>query len=110
VSKHIEFPHLTREANAALEVALDVHRCCNQRTFEAAIRESCAAFLLEAIKQATDNNCILHVSSLRAIAGSLHCPPPPPTLAEARAADLDTPEGKAAVRAFLATLGEGGQP
>jgi hypothetical protein len=37
-------------------------------------------------------------------------PPPPPTLAQARAADLDTPAGKAVVHAFLATLGEGVQP
>lgn len=36
-------------------------------------------------------------------------PPPPPTLAQAREADLDTPAGRYVVRAFLATLGEGGQ-
>lgn len=36
------------------------------------------------------------------VAANLHNPPPsPPTLAEAYAADLDTPEGKAKVRAFL---------
>ena len=43
---------------------------------------------------------------LEAIANNLHSPPPlPTTLAQAREADLDTPEGKAAVRDFLATLG-----
>jgi len=41
---------------------------------------------------------------------NIHNTPPPPTLAEAREADLDTAEGKATVTAFLATLGEGGQP
>ena len=49
--------------------------------------------------------------NLMAIADSLHIPPPPPpTLAQAREADLDTPEGKAAVRDFLATLVEWVQP
>jgi hypothetical protein len=53
------------------------------------------------------------IGKLFAIANNLHSPPPPappPTLAEARAADLDTPEGKAAVRDFLATLVEWVQP
>jgi hypothetical protein len=49
-------------------------------------------------------------SRLCAIADSLHNPPPtPPTLAQAREADLDTPAGRDVVRHFLATLGEGGQ-
>jgi hypothetical protein len=41
-----------------------------------------------------------------AIANNLHNPPPPPTLAKARTADLDTPAGKATFIAFLATLGD----
>jgi hypothetical protein len=112
-TKHIEFPHLTREANAALEVALAAHRRCKQCTFEAAIRESCAAFLREAMKQVQGVYDIRPLSivwweQLQAVANNLHDPPPPPpTLAQAQAADLDTPEGKAAVRAFLAALGEG---
>jgi hypothetical protein len=54
-------------------------------------------------------NSIIH--KLFAIANNLYNPPPtPPTLAEARAADLDTPEGRDTVTAFLATLGEEVQP
>ena len=45
---------------------------------------------------------------LEAIANNLHNPPP--NLAQAREADLDMPKFKAAVRAFLARLGEGVQP
>jgi hypothetical protein len=60
------------------------------------------------MKQATDHDQHLW-DELQAIASNLHSPPPPPTLTQAREADLDTPEGRDVVRAFLATLGEGGQ-
>ena len=98
---HVEFPELTPEAERALREAdrhLDLskpgwHRCY------------LAAFLREAMKQVTDHDQWLW-DGLQAIADNLHSPPPtPPTLAEARAADMDTPEGRDVVRGFLATLG-----
>jgi hypothetical protein len=108
VSQHKEFPELTPEARAAVAAG---YGAAGVQVAIVSDRVLLAAFLREAMKQATDNSCILHVNRLRAIADSLHCPPPPPpTLAEARAADLDTPEGRESVRSFLATLGEGGQP
>jgi hypothetical protein len=90
MSQHEEFPALTPEAQRALLEAgrhLDLSQPGWHRRYLA--------------------------NSLRAIANNLHSPPPPappPTLTQARAADMDTPEGKAVVRDFLATLGEGGQP
>ena len=103
---HVEFPELTPEAERALREAnrhLDLskprwHRCY------------LAAFLREAMKRVLDDDKSWDEcwDELEAIADNLHSPPP--TLAQARAADLDTPKGKAVVCDFLATLGEGGQP
>jgi hypothetical protein len=110
-TQHVEFPELTPEADAAMRAGAgptaDIIASFGYRE-----RRSYAAFLREAMNQAKDNNCILlDVGKLRAIAANLHSPPPPPpTLAQAWEADLDTPEGKAVLRAFLATLGEAGQP
>jgi hypothetical protein len=75
-------------------------------------RRFLATFLREAMAQALDNDkswdgCW---DELKAIADNLHSPLPPPTLAQARAADLETQEGIETVRAFLAALGEGEQP
>jgi hypothetical protein len=101
---HVEFPELTNEANAAYlaafpDISDPLPVPVNRRCF--------AAFLREAIEQATENHCIVNCRKLRAIADNLHIPPPPPpTLAQARAADLDTPAGRDVVHAFLATLGE----
>lgn len=106
MSGHEEFPNLTLEARAACLAAYPFPTQASSLT-----RKAFAAFLLEAINQATDHNGVCWLIRLEAIAANLHNPsPPPPTLAQARAADLDTPEGKAAVRAFLATLGEGVRP
>ena len=94
-----EFPELTPEAQAAYRAG------CLAGSFSATPptkedRRYLSAFLREAMKQAYDWD------ELEAIANNLHSPPPlPTTLAQAREADLDTPEGKAAVRDFLATLG-----
>jgi hypothetical protein len=106
---HQEFPGLTPEAKAAFNAG------CSAAHFPAGPiglhdRRYLAAFLREAIEQATENYCIVNCTKLRAIADNLHSPPPPPpTLAEARAADLDSPAGKAVVRGFLASLSEGTQ-
>ena len=106
---HVEFPALTPEAERALREA----RCHLDLSKPGWHRCYLAAFPREVIKGAWDNDKSWDKSldELEAIADNLHSlPPPPPTLAQARAADLDTPEGKAVVRNFLATLGEGGQP
>jgi hypothetical protein len=101
-----EFPELTQAARAARDAALDAIQSTTATISLSDLRRAFAAFLREAMKQATDNSCILYVNRLRAIADNLHNPPPlPPTLAQAREADLDTPEGREVVRAFLATLG-----
>lgn len=110
MSQHEEFPALTPVAKAACEAGCraalfpDCPISLNDRRY-------LAAFLREALRQVVDTSVLSSLLHLDAIAENLHSPqPPPPTLAEARAADLGTPEGKAVVRAFLTLLGEGGQP
>ena len=111
---HVEFPALTPEAHRAFAAADRPRLDLGPRWF----RRCLAAFLGEALGQAGVSSAITLsdgsiIDKLFAIANNLHSPPPPaplPTLAQALAADLDTPEGKAVVRAFLATLGEGVQP
>ena len=99
---HVEFPKLTPEAEAAFNAALpSIDSIC---VFD--WRRALSAFLRETLKQATERNHIFPAWEILAIANNLHAlppppPPPPPTLAEAYAADLDTPEGKAKVRVFL---------
>jgi hypothetical protein len=106
---HVEFPELTPEALAPFKAG------CAAAPFPAGpiglhYRRYLAAFLREAMKQATDHDQGLW-DELQAIASNLHSPPPPPpTLAQAWEANLDTAEGKALVHAFLATLREGVQP
>ncbi len=114
MSNHEEFPQLTPEAKAAWNAACiagNVSWCFYSHI---STRRFFAAFLREAMKQAYDHYGFDdQIVGLEAIANNLHSPPlppPPPTLAQARGADLDTPEGKAVVRDFLAALGEGGQP
>ena len=112
--QHVEFPELTPEARAACEAAYKAafpwHDGYKEEWTESN-RKGQAAFLLEAMKQATDSAGDLWKARLKAIAANLHSPPPPPpTLAQAREADLGTPEGRATVCAFLAALGEGVQP
>ena len=110
-TQHVEFPNLTPEARAAHDAAIDAIQSTTATISPNDLRRTLAAFQQEAMKQAMDNSCILHVNRLRAIADNLHSPPPPPpTLAQAREADLDTAAGKDVVRDFLAALGEGGQP
>ena len=112
---HVEFPDLTPEAKAALQatqrgsiLADPVYR---------GTRIAFAAFLRQAMKQASDTWLVRNCSAwerLEGIANSLHSPPPPPppppTLAQAREAarQLAGPSAEV-VHAFLATLREGTQ-
>jgi hypothetical protein len=117
MSKHEEFPELTPEAKECLAVAYKVpfpwHEGYKDDWTEQN-RKGMAAFLRTAMTQAlasaASQRDVPWWDLLEKIADNLHSPPPPPTLAEAREADLDTPEGRDAVRAFLATLREGGRP
>ena len=118
MSKHEEFPELTPEARAAYFAAIDAIQNSgftispNENSgFSISpndFRRAIAACLREAIRQAGRSDWHLVWGKLEAIANNLHNPLP--TLAQARAADLTTPEGQATARAFLATLGEAGQP
>ena len=108
MSQHQEFPKLTPEARAAHDAAIDAIQSTTATISPNDLRRALGAFLREAMKQADKKNTAW--SGLRGIANNLHSPPPPPTLAQARAADLDTQEGRAVARAFLAMLKEGGQP
>ena len=107
MSQHQEFPELTQQAQAAYRAG------CRAGPFSPTPlqnidRRYLAAFLREAMEQATEHGCVLVASDLQAIADNLHSPPP--TLAEAREAarQLAGPSAEV-VRDFLATLGEGGQ-
>jgi len=113
-TQHEEFPELAQQAQAAYRAGcqagpLSLHPLTKP------VRRFLAAFLRETMKQVSGHD-LLHVgdldlwNELQAIACNLHNPPPPPILTQAREADLDTPEGRDLVRAFLATLREGGQP
>ncbi len=118
MSRQEEFPELMPEAKAAWNAACIAGNVSLCSYSFISTRRFFAAFLREALGQAGVPSPITWsdgsiIGKLFAIANNLHSPPPPappPTLAEARAADLDTPEGKAVVRDFLAMLGEGGQP
>ena len=109
---HEEFPELTPEARAALDAALNAITSTTITISLKDLRRALAALLREALKQAGLGPILAFspnsiTAKLFAIPDNLHSPPPPPpTLAEAREADLDTPEGKAAVRVFLASLGK----
>ncbi len=106
--QHEEFPELTQQAQAAYRAACRAGAFSPPPQLTIVTRRYFAAFLREAIVQATEHECILCVNNLLAIADNLHSPPPPPpTLAQARAADLSTPAGRDVVRDFLATFGEG---
>ena len=117
MSKHEEFPALTPEAKESLAAAYKVGFMLHDNDFTERNRKVQAAFLREAMEQAfasafSKRGFVGCWGLLGKIADNLHSPPPPPppTLAQAREANLDTPEGRDAVRAFLATLGEGVQP
>jgi hypothetical protein len=109
---HVEFPELTPEAKAAAVTGLGYSLDRVDSIFVSKFdRQYFAAFLKEALKQATERNFVFPTWELEAIAANLHSPlppppPPPPTLAQAQTADLNTPEGRATVSAFLATLEE----
>jgi len=112
VSKHEQFPELTEEVKeiltAAYRAAFPLHNGYKIHWTEVD-RISTAALLREAMEKVYEGR---HWGSIpyrrmQAIASNLHNPPPPPTLTQAREADLDTPEGRATVHAYLATLGEG---
>jgi hypothetical protein len=109
VSGNLEFPELTPETRAAYQAG------CLAAPFSVTAptltdRRYLAAFLREAIRQVRRRSALF--SELEEIADSLHAPPPPPpTLAQAREAARQLGgEDAAIVHAFLATLGEGGQP
>jgi hypothetical protein len=108
--KHEEFPELTPKAKAAWNAACIAGNLSLSGYGHMSTRRFFAAFLREAMKQARRGYGETLWDELNAIADNLHSPPPPPTLAEAREADLDTPAGRDVVRDFLATLGEGLQP
>lgn len=102
---HVEFPELTPEAERALREA-DRHLDSSKPGWH---RRYLAAFLREAVWQVFPGYGGLpwHSHSLLKMADNLYsAPPPPPTLAEARAADLDSPAGKDVVRGFLASIRE----
>jgi hypothetical protein len=112
---HEEFPELTPEARTALDAALNAITSTTITISRGDLRRALAASQREAMKQAGKGYdprpmAVVKLERLEAIANNLHSPlPPPPTLAEARAADLDTPAGRDVVRDFLASLGEGTQ-
>jgi hypothetical protein len=114
MSEHVEFPELTPEAKECLFAAYTAVAPWHEgfkEDWSKANRKAFAALLREAMKQALRPVSSTLWRELNAIADNLHSPPPPfPTLAQARAADLETQEGIETVRAFLATLGKGGQP
>jgi hypothetical protein len=113
MSGHVEFPELTPEARAAFVRGYEANGlyiyCIS--TPAKADRARFAAFLVEAMSRAQTAGVGGSAwQELAAIAANLHSlPPPPPTLAEARAADLDTPAGRDVIRGFLATLRGGEQ-
>lgn len=113
MSKHNEFPRLTQEPQAAHDAGIEAIQSITATISPHNLRRLLAAFLREAMALAQGAYearplSIVWWEQLKAIAINLHdLPPPLPTLAEARAADLDTPEGQAVARAFLATLEEG---
>jgi len=110
VSQHEEFPELTQEAKAAWDAACIAGNVSPSTYGLHSTRRFFAAFLREAMKRSESRYGAPPWDNLMAIANNLHSPPPRPTLAEARAADLETQDGIETIRAFLATLGEGGQP
>ena len=108
---HNEFPELTEEAKeiltAAYRAAFPWHNGYKIEWTEAN-RIGAAALLRAAVEKAQEEGFWIHSIPYRrmeAIASNLHSPSPPlPTLAEARAADLNTLEGRNAVRSFLTLL------
>ena len=113
MSNHEEFPTMTPAAVVAYNAAVNAAQQSDiiSSTFD--FRRALAAFQREAMKQAhaaKSDSMWQAWGVLEAIAASLHNPPPPPTLAEAREADLHTPEGQATVSAFLANLAMETQP
>ena len=110
MSGHVEFPELTPEARAAFVRGYEANGLYIS-TPGKGDRARFAAFLVEAMSRAQTAGVGGSAwQELAAIAANLHSlPPPPPTLAEARAADLDTPAGRDVIRGFLATLRGGEQ-
>ena len=105
-TQHKEFPELTPGARKALDAALHAITSTTITISLGDLRRALAAFLREAMERTTAPADGLW-DELQAIANNLHSPPPtPPTLAQAREADMDTPAGRDVVRDFLATLGE----
>ena len=111
-TQHEEFPELIPKAERALREA-DRHLDLSQPGWH---RRYLAAFLREAVLQVFPDYRGLpsRFHSLLEMADNLYSappPPPPPTLAQAREAARQLGgEDAAIVHAFLATLGEGGQP
>ena len=116
MSNHEEFSIMTPAAQAAHDAAVNAIQGVNTTISCGDLRRALAAFQREAIRQvgkhekAEKSDWHLVWGNLEAIAASLHNPPPPPTLADAREAarQLAGPSAEI-VHAFLATLGEAGQ-
>ena len=111
MSNREEFPTMTPETLSAYHAAVNAVEKPGPIDISGAdLRRALRAFLLEAMKKAEHSGRPCW-GALLDIAASLHNPPPlPPTLAEARKADLSTAEGRITVVTFLAALGEAGQP
>ena len=104
-----EFPYLSDEAVAAYRA---VFPCAVDPFMDHDNRRNLSAFLREVMMQAAwQVDLGTAWAYLGAIAANLHNPsPPPPTLAQAREADLESPAGRDLVRDFLANLATETQP
>jgi hypothetical protein len=113
---HVEYPELSAEAKSAVQAGLCALGSPKESVYLEALddRRELAAFLREAMKQASRRPLDRGLSTwqaLAAIADNLHSPPPPPpTLAEAREAarQLAGPSAEV-VHAFLFSLLEEGK-
>jgi hypothetical protein len=106
--KLVEYPELSAEARSAVEAGLCAIGLLKESVYWT-VRKEMAAFLREAMKQASyrpHDRGLSTWQALAAIADNLHSPPPPPpTLAEAREAarQLAGPSAEV-VHAFLFSL------
>jgi len=110
-TQHEEFPLMTPNARAAHDAAINAIQNGEATISCGDLRRALAAFLREAMAQASFRFDTRPSQELQAIANNLHCPPPPPpTLAQAREAARQLGgENAEIVHAFLASLREGEQ-
>lgn len=77
-AQHIEFPELCKQAQAAHRAGQLAVAAADELPLTERDRGYLSAFLLEAVKQATEHNCISVASRLEAIAANLRSPPAAP--------------------------------